>query len=224
MMKPLIAVAALALAGSANATVLFSDNFDGHATDLTVTSLAGWTVTGNVDVVDSGTYAIDCDVKCVDLDGTKGPGALLSNAIAFSAGKLITVSFDLSGNQRDSSSDDFGASILFGQPTSGYLDSVSGPVDFSFGAVLSMLGGTAYVESIPGDRPFFTYSYSFVANNSGTFQLGFQTLSADNIGPVLDNVLVSQAGGVPEPATWALLIAGFGMVGATMRRRRAIAA
>ena len=28
-------------------------------------------------------------------------------------------------------------------------------------------------------------------------------------------------GGVPEPASWALLIAGFGLTGATMRRRRA---
>ena len=29
------------------------------------------------------------------------------------------------------------------------------------------------------------------------------------------------AGGVPEPAAWALMIAGFGSVGATLRRRRA---
>ncbi len=29
---------------------------------------------------------------------------------------------------------------------------------------------------------------------------------------------------VPEPATWAMLIAGFGLVGATMRRRRAAVA
>ncbi|MBI1196456.1 MAG: PEP-CTERM sorting domain-containing protein [Phenylobacterium sp.] len=28
-------------------------------------------------------------------------------------------------------------------------------------------------------------------------------------------------GGVPEPATWALLVLGFGAAGATMRRRRA---
>lgn len=32
------------------------------------------------------------------------------------------------------------------------------------------------------------------------------------------------AGGVPEPASWAMLIAGFGLTGATIRRRRAILA
>ncbi|TPE64011.1 PEP-CTERM sorting domain-containing protein [Sandaracinobacter neustonicus] len=30
---------------------------------------------------------------------------------------------------------------------------------------------------------------------------------------------ISPAGAVPEPATWALLISGFGMVGVMMRRR-----
>jgi hypothetical protein len=35
---------------------------------------------------------------------------------------------------------------------------------------------------------------------------------------------VALDGPVPEPATWAMLIAGFGLTGATMRRRRAIAA
>ncbi|MBS0361220.1 MAG: PEPxxWA-CTERM sorting domain-containing protein [Proteobacteria bacterium] len=30
--------------------------------------------------------------------------------------------------------------------------------------------------------------------------------------------------GVPEPASWALMIAGFGLAGATLRRRRMLAA
>ncbi len=34
----------------------------------------------------------------------------------------------------------------------------------------------------------------------------------------------SLAGGVPEPATWALMILGFGAVGGAMRRRQAVTA
>jgi hypothetical protein len=41
----------------------------------------------------------------------------------------------------------------------------------------------------------------------------------------IDNVSVSsRVLGIPEPANWAMLIAGFGLTGAAMRRRRAIAA
>lgn len=35
----------------------------------------------------------------------------------------------------------------------------------------------------------------------------------------LDNVTFGNTGAVPEPATWAMLIAGFGMVGFALRRR-----
>ena len=38
-----------------------------------------------------------------------------------------------------------------------------------------------------------------------------------NVAPPLPPV-----GGVPEPASWAMLIAGFGMIGATLRRRRSV--
>jgi len=31
------------------------------------------------------------------------------------------------------------------------------------------------------------------------------------------------SGGVPEPASWALMIAGFGLAGAALRRRSALA-
>jgi PEP-CTERM motif len=34
------------------------------------------------------------------------------------------------------------------------------------------------------------------------------------------NVYAGASGGVPEPASWAMLIAGFGLTGAAMRRRR----
>jgi hypothetical protein len=35
---------------------------------------------------------------------------------------------------------------------------------------------------------------------------------------------VESTGAVPEPASWAMLIAGFGLTGAAMRRRRVTAA
>jgi ABC-type amino acid transport substrate-binding protein len=50
---------------------------------------------------------------------------------------------------------------------------------------------------------------------TGTFD------AADNIGTPLGTLVISEiSGAVPEAATWAMLIAGFGMVGAATRRRR----
>lgn len=51
----------------------------------------------------------------------------------------------------------------------------------------------------------------------------------DSFNGGLDNVVfqsraVGTGGVVPEPASWAMLIGGFGMVGAALRRRRAITA
>jgi hypothetical protein len=37
-------------------------------------------------------------------------------------------------------------------------------------------------------------------------------------------VITPGGGAVPEPATWAMLLAGFGLVGVSARRRRALAA
>jgi hypothetical protein len=59
------------------------------------------------------------------------------------------------------------------------------------------------------------------------------TIDSDNIGEPREYVTValtyfegSGGGGdvVPEPATWAMLIAGFGLVGSALRRRRPLAA
>jgi hypothetical protein len=43
---------------------------------------------------------------------------------------------------------------------------------------------------------------------------------------LIDNLAISRipTGGAPEPASWALMILGFGLAGSVMRRRTAIAA
>jgi hypothetical protein len=65
--------------------------------------------------------------------------------------------------------------------------------------------------------------------NIGTYFSKFIQIQDNNRGPAM--ALLSEAGtqnlaigGVPEPATWAMMILGFGMIGAAMRRRGAKAA
>ena len=71
-----------------------------------------------------------------------------------------------------------------------------------------------------------TLSFSINDQTYGTFSgagLGvFDLLTFDGLngggGFALDNVTLN--GAVPEPASWALMIGGFGLVGASLRRRR----
>lgn len=53
---------------------------------------------------------------------------------------------------------------------------------------------------------------------------GIDNISQVRVGGVLPDVVINpNAGGVPEPATWALLLLGFGAVGATLRRSKSSA-
>ena len=64
-----------------------------------------------------------------------------------------------------------------------------------------------YVDDLEdqGDTPFTTHV------TPGTFDIAFTTSA------------IGEGGGVPEPAAWALMTAGFGIAGVALRRRRSIA-
>lgn len=68
-----------------------------------------------------------------------------------------------------------------------------------------------------------TYELSLLANDCPYGgHAGYAYL--DGFGDVVGGGGTPPVGGVPEPSTWALLIGGFGMTGAAMRRRRQAAA
>ena len=88
----------------------------------------------------------------------------------------------------------------FGTYTQGNLTAL-------YGSVVAVLGANQF--------QFIGSGNNFVAQQSGALSLGyFDSNNFDNSGQITFNIL-----GVPEPATWALMIMGFGMVGGAMRRR-----
>ncbi len=68
------------------------------------------------------------------------------------------------------------------------------------------------------ERDLFNVSI-YNANNTLLYSGQLDTRSALSASVTFDRAV----GGVPEAATWAMLIAGFGLTGATLRRRRTMA-
>lgn len=66
-------------------------------------------------------------------------------------------------------------------------------------------------------------TFSGATNLTGTF---VPFLGNDSSGNELDQeigfTLLSQTGAVPEPASWVLMIAGFGLIGGALRRRSTV--
>ena len=214
----LIAAAALALPASANAANLLTNgSFEapnigssGFQTFLAgSTGIAGWTVTsglGNasngVDIVHAGIFgfvaAADDGVQYLDLVAEGANGGIKQSFVT-TIGQIYNISFAYSHNS-------FGG-----------LPSAS--------AFFEIVGNSTLFPSIthssgnPNALDWQHFSGSFVASSSLSTLNFINTAGGGNAGILLDTVSVS--GAVPEPAAWALMIAGFGLVGGAMRRRRA---
>lgn len=63
-----------------------------------------------------------------------------------------------------------------------------------------------------------------VSFNVATLTYGNSNLQAGNLIEVVDDITFSAISAVPEPSTWAMMLVGFGAIGASMRRRRRVAA
>ena len=136
----------------------------------------------------------------------------------------MTFSFDLSGNQRVGGSDDFQAGFTFGSSTfltSYFVGGAFGNSTFGINFNVSGLG----VAASTSGNAVQTYVFGFTAGQAGTFSARLSSINSnDNVGAIADNLNLSSTGAVPEPATWAMMILGFGAAGSMIRRRRALTA
>ncbi|HEU4968473.1 PEPxxWA-CTERM sorting domain-containing protein [Sphingomonas sp.] len=224
----LTALAATAFAAPAGASIVYSNNFDaenGGNTALNYNSFDGLTVTdGTVDLVKSGDFGISCPGgagACVDLDGSTGNSGLVSsNSYAFNAGERVALSLLFSGNQRGAPSDNFSLHFYFATPVSGtygYRSGFFGNVDF--GTFTDVPELRLSFINIPPNFAATDVTFFFDPANGGSATFALEDLDNDNVGIVIDNLALS-VGAIPEPATWAMVIAGFGLAGMAVRRRR----
>ena len=233
MRKVLLAAAAAALASPASAAIVYSNDFDaenGGNTALNYNGFNGLTVTdGTVDLVRSGDFGISCaggTGSCVDLDGsTSNAGLTSSGSFAFNAGDRVALSYLFSGNQRGGATDFFRTRFNFTSPIAG---ATFGSESTTFGSVNY---GTFYnvpafrldIFNIPPSFGMTDMEFYFIAGSAGSVSFSFEDFGNDNVGVIIDSVALDITA-VPEPSTWAMLILGFGVIGAAARRRRAATA
>ncbi|MDP3855070.1 choice-of-anchor C family PEP-CTERM protein [Phenylobacterium sp.] len=201
----LLAAAALTCASaSAHAATILNGSFESGVAPGTFTtldpldntSITGWTVGGaGVDYIGSYWIAADGD-RSIDLSALSGGS--VSQTISTIAGVTYTVSFALAGNPDG--------------PDEGKIavTSVSGSLP-----QIDIFSVTA--ANTHANMGWQTYTYTFKAFDS-TSELTFASATNTPYGPALDNVTISSA--IPEPATWAMMIIGFGAVGGVARSAR----
>ncbi len=156
------------------------------------TAITGWTVTGG-SVDLIGSYWNHSDgARSLDLSGNTA--GTIAQMIPTVAGLRYTVSFDISSNPDRS----FAKSMLVG-----------------FGNATPV--AVSYTGPIGRPLQWQTVTLRFTADAPMT-ELSFKSTTPGAWGIALDNVSAV----VPEPASWAMMIAGFGLVGAAMRRRPSV--
>jgi hypothetical protein len=186
-------------AGSSRAAIIFSDDFNSHTAGIPWPGEIPWTVSdGSVDLIGEGT---SWDLQpgnglYLDMDGsTWDAGKITSVDIALDPGKYI-LSFDVAGNWRRD-----------GQ------DAITVELAGLFGSSIMLADNV----------PFTTFSTGpLIVAAPMLTTISFEGWGSDNVGLLLDNVVLETVEGV-IPAPGAVLLGGIGVgIVGWLRRRRVV--
>lgn len=171
-------------------------------------NIAGWTVGGvGVDWLSTPDYGAQHGAHAVDLGYYVGGAGSIATSIATVKGASYSLTFTAAavpGFPTYTNGGQVSAGSLAGQV---FAPSFSAPNDFAH-------------------QVFVNYAFNFIAFGTTTSIAFSASDPRTSYGPVIDQVsvsLVSLPGSVPEPATWAMMILGFGAAGTVIRRRNALA-
>lgn len=202
----------------AHAVAITNGGFEADAASVpaggfTFGPITGWNSPGGY-LVSAGYYSAtppEGRVFALIGDGGDTGGYHLSQTIAgLAPGSRYTVKFELGGEDfRDPG---------FVEQVKVFMSSGSGSAFQTFSAPVS--SNTVPYGSGPLWDHWAFFNYSFVANSTSATIDFMQTAGLSDTG--LDNVSISA--GVPEPAAWALMLTGFGVLGGALRARRRLVA
>ena len=190
--------------GPASANLLTNGGFE--ASSAPTTTPPGWSNIGHMDgVIPYSSFGPTPyeGRNFYDIGGFGAPTPTIGDGITQTVATTATTAYTLT----------FGFS---GENTAG----VTTVLDVLIGSMLTQF-------TIVGDgsgvfqRPLMMTSINYIATGPTT-AISFTISSSTMIGfndPLIDGVIFAAAG-VPEPASWAMMIGGFGLVGAAMRRRK----
>lgn len=120
---------------------------------------------------------------------------------------ILKGTFNLGGGGND---------VVFFQPIGSTIDNVSGN-----GVDVTWAGGHVNISTplnLVAGQNTLTFAYDAMSDNHA----GWQSWDDEHWG--VSDIVVTQTGAVPEPATWGLMLMGFGALGAMLRRSRRLAA
>jgi hypothetical protein len=188
------AATTIVFAAPASAAVtIFSDNFDSYsplALNWTPPVASGWTVT-------DGTVDL---IGAGFIDILPGNGNYIDLDGSTANSGVFANSVNLTGG--------ITYTLSFGLAGSQRGSTETANVNF----------GTATASfTLNSSDPLATYSLNFTPAASGAYSFSYENLGGDNVGLLLDNVSVSA---VPEPETYAMLLAGLGMLGFMLRSKK----